>query len=159
MANLFDINREIMDTWERCIDHETGEIDEALYADLEALQLARDAKIENIACWAKNLTSDAAQLKAEAATMTERARAAEKKADSLKRYLAVVLNGSKFESPRCVIGWRRSTAVEVLPGAKIPKKYLRIKEEPDKAAIKAALVEGKKVNGCFLEERNNMTLK
>ncbi len=64
MASLFEVNKAIMDAWEACVDPETGEIDESKYAEMEALQVERDEKIENIACWVKNLTSDAAQIKA-----------------------------------------------------------------------------------------------
>lgn len=161
MANLFEINKAIMDAWDACVDPDTGEIDESLYAEMEALQMEFDTKIENIACWAKNLTSDAAQLKAEAAAMTDRAKAAERKAESLKRYLAAALKGAKFETPRCSIGWRKSTAVMIAEGATIPAEYVRTKvtTEPDKAAIKAALAAGKDIDGCILETRNNITIK
>lgn len=161
MANLFEINKAIMNAWEACVDPETGEINEDIYAEMEALQVERDEKIENIACWAKNLMSDAAQLKAEAKTMADRAASAEKKAESLKRYLAAVLNGTKFETTRCIIGWRKSTAVLIEPDADLPEEYVRTKvtTEPDKTAIKAALTSGKTVDGCTLETRNNMTLK
>lgn len=161
MANLFEINKAIMDAWDACVDPDTGEINESKYAEMEALQVEFDAKIENLACWAKNLTSDAVQLKAEAAALTDRAKAAEKKADSLKRYIAAALHGTKFETPRCVIGWRKSTAVQIAPDADLPAEYLRTKTtvEPDKTAIKAALVAGTAIDGCSLETRNNMTLK
>ena len=161
MANLFEINRAITDAWAACVDPETGEVNDELYAQFEALEMERDAKIEGIACWAKNLTSDAAQLKAEAKAMQERATAAEKKAESLKGYLAAALNGQKFETPRCAIGWRKSTVVMIAPDAELPAEYVRTKTttEPDKTAIKAALTAGKAVDGCTLETRNNMTLK
>lgn len=161
MANLFEINKAIMDAWDACIDPETGEIDESKYAEMEALQMEFDSKIENLACWAKNLISDAAQLKAEAATLTDRAKAAEKKADSLKRYIAAALHGTKFETARCAINWRKSTAIAIAEGAQIPSKYVRTKiiAEPDKALLKAALAAGEEIDGCRLETRNNMTLK
>lgn len=161
MANLFEINKAIMNAWEACVDPETGEINEDIYAEMEALQVERDEKIENIACWAKNLMSDAAQLKAEAKTMADRAASAEKKAESLKRYLAAVLNGTKFETARCIIGWRKSMAVLIEPDADLPEEYVRTKvtTEPDKTAIKAALTSGKEIAGCSIETRNNLTLK
>lgn len=161
MANLFEINKAIMDAWDACIDPETGEIDESKYAEMEALQMEFDSKIENLACWAKNLISDAAQLKAEAATLSDRAKAAEKKADSLKRYIAAALHGTKFETARCAINWRKSTAIAIAEGAQIPSKYVRTKiiAEPDKALLKAALAAGEEIDGCRLEIRNNMTLK
>jgi len=161
MANLFEINKAIMDAWDACVDPDTGEIDESKYAEMEALQVEFDAKIENLACWVKNLASDAADIKAEAAVMMERAKAKEKKAESLKRYIAAALHGSKFETPRCAIGWRKSTVVMIADGATLPSEYVRTKitTEPDKMAIKLALTAGKAVDGCSLETRNNMTLK
>ena len=39
MANLFEINKAIQDTWNACIDPETGEINEDLYAKMEELQM------------------------------------------------------------------------------------------------------------------------
>jgi len=161
MANLFEIDAAIMAAMDRCVDPETGEIDGEVYTELEALQMERDRKIENIACWVKNLKSDADELKAEAKAMSDRAKAKERKAESLTKYLAAVLDGQKFETPRCVIGWRKSTAVQIAPDADLPAEYLRTKTtvEPDKTAIKAALVAGTAIDGCSLETRNNMTLK
>ena len=53
MANLFEINKSIQDAWNACVDPETGEINEDLYAKMEELQMERDEKIEGIACWEK----------------------------------------------------------------------------------------------------------
>jgi outer membrane murein-binding lipoprotein Lpp len=88
--NLYQINEEI----EKCIDTETGEI-----LDLEALDklaMERDTKIENLACWYKNLMADAEALKAEKNAFAKRENAAKNKADSIKRYLSSVLDGEKF---------------------------------------------------------------
>ena len=105
MANLFEIDRALLEAWERCVDPETGEIDEDLYEQFERLQMERTHKIENIACWIKNLESDADAMKAEAKAMTERAKAAANKAESLRHYLEHVLQGDKFQTPRVAIGW------------------------------------------------------
>lgn len=161
MANLFEIDRAIMDAMEKCVDPETGEIDGEIYTDLEALQMERTTKIENIACWIKNLKSDADELKAEAKAMSDRAKAKERKAESLTHYLVAVLDGQKFETARAAIGWRKSKAVHIEYGTQLPDEYIRrkITEEPDKAAIKAALVAGKHIEGCELVENNNITIK
>lgn len=161
MANLFEINKAIMEAWDACVDPETGELDEDLYAQMKDLQATRDERIENLACWIKNLASDAAQLKAEAKAMQERASSAERKAENIKRYLSAALRGEKFETPRVAIGWRKSTAVQIEDGVDLPEEYVRVKTtiEPDKAAIKAALASGKEIAGCTLETRTNITLK
>ena len=57
--NLYEINEALYG----CVDEETGEIIDA--EKLEALSLAFDEKVENIALWIKNLLADAAAIKAE----------------------------------------------------------------------------------------------
>ena len=163
MANLFEINQAMMDAWDAAIDPETGELDADALASFEALQMARDEKVENIGCWIKNLASDAEALKAEAKAMTERAKRAERKADGLKRYLEAALHGEKFQSTRCAISWRRSTSVEVdeaeIP--ELPEQYVRRKVtvEADKTAIKDALKAGEVIEGCRLVEKNSIQIK
>ena len=76
MANLYEISQEIMDA----VDFETGEILDP--EALDALIMERDKKIENIACWIKNLTSDAAAYKAEKDVFAERQKQAEAEADN-----------------------------------------------------------------------------
>ena len=163
MANLFDINRELQDLWEAALDPETGEVDETALALFESLQIERDAKIENIACWIKNLKSDAEALKAEAKNMADRAKAAERKADSLKRYLAAALHGEKFQSARAAISWRKSVSVEVDEAEveNLPEQYIRrkVSVEADKTAIKDALKAGEILEGCRLVESNNISIK
>lgn len=161
MANLFEIDRAIVDAWEACVDPETGEINEDLYADFEALQMERDRKIENIACWVKNLKSDAAAMKEEAKNMTERAKAAEAKAARLQDYVGRVLNGQPWHGTRAAISWRTSHQLSIDEGATVPAEYMRIKttSEPDKTALKAAIAAGKEFEGIRVLDVKNMTIK
>ena len=163
MANLFEINAELQDLWEAALDPETGEVDETALALFESLHIERDAKIENIACWIKNLKSDAEALKTEAKNMADRAKAAERKADSLKRYLAAALHGEKFQSARAAISWRKSVSVEVDEAEveNLPEQYIRrkVSVEADKTAIKDALKAGEILEGCRLVESNNISIK
>lgn len=163
MANLFDINRALIEAWESAVDPDTGEISEDSYSVIEQLEMERDTKIENIGCWIKNLEADAAAIKAEAKAMSDRAKAAEKKAEGLRGYLAAILAGEKWSSPKVAISWRKSVAVEIdeaeLP--ELPEQYLRTKTtiEPDKTAIKDALKAGEYIEGCRLVEKNNISIK
>ena len=155
MANLYEINEAIMNT----IDLETGEITD--FDKFEALQMERDEKIENIALWVKNLTSEAEALKAEEKAFAERRKRAENKAESLKRYLDSALNGQKFSTTKVAINYRKSTAVEV-DESKLPAKWLR--EIPathvvDRAEIAKALKAGEAIEGAKLVENNNIQIK
>jgi len=163
MANLFDISKALVAAWDAAIDPETGEISDDSYSVIEQLEMERDAKIENIGCWIKNLEADAAAIKAEAKAMSDRAKAAEKKAEGLRGYLAAVLAGEKWNSPKVAISWRKSVAVEIdeaeLP--ELPEQYVRrkVSVEADKTAIKEALKAGEQIEGCRLVERQNISIK
>lgn len=157
--NLYEIDRAILD----CVDIETGEI--VNIAALNALEMERDAKIENIALWIKNLLSEAKQIKEEREALAEREKSAQNKAENLKKYLSGYLNGSKFSTPKVVISFRKSESVDVMDINKIMSmddadNYLKYKNpEPDKTAIKQAIKSGKTIPGCSLVEKNNIQIK
>ena len=155
--NLYDIEYEITN----CVDPETGEIiDEKR---LDALQMAREKKIENILLWIKNLKSEAGAIREEEKKLADRRQSDEKKAESLTQYVQNVLNGEKFKTSRVVVSYRKSEAV-IVDDLQLMQEtcdeYLKYKDpEPDKAKIKAALKDGITVPGCPLEERQNITIK
>lgn len=152
--NLFEIDYELM----KCFDEETGEIFDSEMFD--SLAMARDTKIENIGCWIKNLKAEAEALKAEEESFKKRRQSAENKAKSLSNYLSAYLNGQKFKTPKLAISWRKSTTVECGDWQIIPEDYLKFKEpEPNKTAIKEALKNGTEVPGCYLLEKQNMSIK
>lgn len=155
MSSLYTINQEILN----CVDLETGEIlDEQAF---EALQMERNDKLENIALWVKNLLSEAEALKAEEKAFAERRKAAENKAESLKRYLDSALKGQKFNTTKVAISYRKSTAVEV-DESKLPAKWLRVVPEThvvDRVEIAKALKAGETVDGAVLVERNNIQIR
>ena len=154
MATLYDINQGIMD----CIDMETGEI-----VDLDRLhdlQMERGDKIRNIACYIKNLRSDAAQYDEEAKIFAARKNAAQTKAESLTAYLSSMLNGEKVKDKEYSISWRKSESVNITDDSLLPDTYL-VPQPPkvDKAGIKAALKAGTAVTGAELTEKNNIQIK
>lgn len=161
MASLFEINAQLRELWEGMFDPETGEVNSEVYAATNALEMDRTAKIESIGCWIKNLRSDAEALKAEADNMAKRAAAAEKRAESLSGYLAAVLAGEKFQTPKVAISWRRSQAVEVLDQNRLPDRFLKetVTVKPDKIALKEALKNGEYIEGAELIERRSISIK
>lgn len=155
MASLYEINQAIM----ACVDDETGEIinPEAL----DALLMQRDDKLEAVACWIKNLQSDAIAYKTEKDAFAARQKAAENKVESLKKYLADALQGQKFSTAKCAVSFRKSETVEVEDVKLVPAELLRVKTtiEPDKTAIKAAIKAGQEISGCKLIEALNTQIK
>lgn len=108
---LYEIDAEILAAIASGTDPETGEINNL--DELMGLQMERDQKIENIACLVKNLKADVKAMKEEAQTLTDRRRVAENKVARLEAVLDEALDGQKFQTPRCVVSFRNSKAVEV----------------------------------------------
>lgn len=164
--NIYEIDRAIqacldMDT-EELVDMETGEI-----LSLDALQMEREKKLENVACYIKNLTAEADAIKAEKDALAKREQAKRKKIDSLKRYLTDNLHGEKFSSARAAISFRKSESVEfanqdlfVVWASEAHNHLLSYKQpEPNKTAIKQALKAGVQLPGAMLVERQNIAIK
>lgn len=94
---LFEIDSAILTAIANGTDPETGEINNL--DELMGLQMARDHKIENIACLIKNIKADVKALKEEAQALTERRRVAENKVARLEAVLDEALDGQKFSTP------------------------------------------------------------
>lgn len=158
MANLYQIRQEI-EAFEYEIDEETGELLNAL--DWDELNMAYEEKIENIACYIKNLASDVLAFKAEEENIAKRRKSVEKKIDFLKGLLAEHMGGEKFSTAKCAVSFRRTEKVEVSDVELIPAELLRVKTtvEADKTAIKAALKSGREINGCRLVENISTQIK
>lgn len=154
MASLYEINEEILN----CVDMETGEIIDA--ERLSQLQIAFDDKVEGIALWIKNLLADAEAIKEEKNKLADRQRVCENKARNLKEYLSGFLGGQKFKTPRVVISYRPSKAVDVQDASKLPEKYLKYSEPTvDKTMVKKALESGVELEGVALVEKQNIQIK
>lgn len=158
---LYEIDREI----EACVDDETGEIIDA--ERLEKLELDRKTKIENVGLWYKNLISDAQALKNEIDVLQERKKKAEKKAEQLKRYLETALCGDKFKTARVQISYRKSKSVvlddDFVDWARTTDGMCMLLDykdpEPNKAAIKAAILDGRDIKHAEIVENNNLTVR
>ncbi len=114
--NLFEIDDAIqrcvkLENSDNYVDTETGEIIDT--AAIEQLEMDRDTKIRNIACWIRNLESDEEQLAEQETIYKNRKNATKRKKEQLKSYLAAFLNGKKWKNKEVEILWRKSKSVEV----------------------------------------------
>ena len=154
MSSLYEINEELLNL----TDLETGEVSD--WEQFEALQMARDEKIENIGLWIKNLNAEALAYKAEKDAFAEKQKRAENKAESLKKYLDSVLAGSKFKTTKLEVSYRKSTSVSI-DESKLPAKYLQevISYKVDKRDIGDKLRAGEVIKGAELVTNNNIQVK
>lgn len=159
---LYDIETAILN----CIDEETGEIFD--FQQLEELQMERDAKIENIALYIKDLEADAKAIKAEEYALAERRKAKENRSARLREYLAQTLDGAKFETARVQLSFRASTKCEITDAVSCLEylekndfeKCIKYKEpELSKSEITKLLKAGETIPGAVLTENQNLQMK
>ena len=165
MRALYDIDQEIL----ACIDDETGEILDT--EKLGALQMEREAKLEGVALWIKDMKAEAAAVKEEADKLTARKKALENKIEGLKAWLLMALNGEKLKTPRCNVYQTHSQRVTIVGdekdliawlerNAKDPRDYIRYREpELRKDEIKKALKDGIEIEYAKLEETESVVIK
>ena len=156
---LYEIDNAILE----CIDMETGEVIDA--EKLDALNMERDAKIENVVLWIKDLKAEAEAIKAEKLALAERQKVAENKVESLKKWVAYALGGQKFGTAKCSVSFRNTESVEVTEEGlealmKEHDELLTYKApEPNKKAIKDAIKDGLSVAGVQLVQNVSTIIK
>ena len=163
MRALYDIDQAILD----CVDLETGEILDG--EKLDALQMEREAKLEGVALWVKDLNAEAAAVKEEADKLTARKKALDNKIASLKQWLLYALNGEKLKTARCNVYQTHSTRLAVADEQKLieflktieePERFLTFREpELRKNEIKMALRNDYHIPGAALETTESVVIK
>jgi hypothetical protein len=163
MRALYEINQDILD----CVDLETGEILDT--ARLDALQMEREAKLEGVALWVKDLKAEAEAVKAEADKLTARKKALDNKIDGLKAWLLYALGGEKLKTARCNVYQTHSQKLAVADEGKLisflqtlkePERFMRFKEpELRREEIKKALKDDMHIPGASLEETESVVIK
>jgi len=152
---LYEIDQAILE----CIDQETGDIVDI--DRLEALEVERDQKVSNVACWIKNLKAEAEAIKAEKQNLAKRQTADENKIKQLKSWLDYALNGTTYKDARCAVSYRKSSSVEVAEGAieNLPEEYVKVTKEAKLTELKTALDLGYKFDGIELVEKSNIQVR
>lgn len=166
--NIYEIDEAIRRVLEEAVDFQTGEISAEAAAQIDALNMERDTKIENVALWNKNLKAEAKAIADEIKALQERKKRLENKAAWQERYLDYALAGQRFESPRVAITYRKSVTVEISDPDAFCTYYQNdaaivtttIDRKPNKAAIKKLLQENPEaMRGAALVEHQNMQIK
>ncbi len=168
--SLYEIDEQLQNAIEFNVD-ENGEIleGEELTKKIDALEMELNDKLVNIACLIKSLDAEAEAIKNEKMKLAKRQKTVENKAEWLKKYIDTYLKNTvaepliskfKIKDPRAVIGFRKSTVVEIPDESKVAKKYLIPQpSKVDKTKIKNDLKNGIKVKGASLVEKENLSIK
>ena len=148
------------------VDPETGEILD--YEAFSDLAMERDQKVEGMALWYKDLLAEAAAIKSEETTLSERRKKLEAKAERLKTYLSELLGGDKFKTARVACSFRTSTSLAIADEAEFVRKmeleqryeFLTYKDpQINKTEITKAIKAGQTVEGAELVKKSNISIK
>ena len=158
---IYEIDQAI----QNLVDPETGELLD--YEAFEALQMAREQKLDNVGAWIKDLQAQARAIREEEQALAERRRVIEAKTERLKGYLDRALQGEKFTSARCAISYRKSSSVDVLDEAKLlrwakrnkMKELFSVKTTVNKTEIGKLLKTGTSVPGAAMLEKTSIQIK
>lgn len=157
MRRLYDICEELRN-FELEIDEDTGEV--LNIDELDKLELEKEIKVENIGLIIKDYLAEYEALKQEKDKIAKRQAQAQKKAEKLKDYLLVMLEGETFKTPKIAISYRKSDSLEVLDMNKIPEEYLKYKEpEVNKMDLKKAIKAGLDCEGATIVTNVSMQIK
>lgn len=152
LANIIEIGAD------RYVDGESGEI--ISKEDFDALQMEWQDKVEGIALGYKNEDAEAKAIKEEIDKLTERMNRHKKKAEGYKNFLAMVLEGKKFETAKALVKPTKSKVCEWDGSFEGLEKYA-IPQEPkfDKASARKDLLAGVEVPHCTLVEKTSVIIK
>lgn len=144
--------------------------EDAINDSLESITALIEDKADNIACMIKNLTAEAAAIKVEEASLSERRKTKEKQIERLKEYLSETLlaaDYTKIETARNKISFRKSESVCIDDEeafvdwcVKERDEFLTYKAPTiNKTEIKKALALGEVIDGARIESKQNLQIK
>lgn len=131
------------------------------------MQTSRDwnEKACNVAMYIKGLDAEAESITNAMKAMSDRVKAVNAHKERLSTYLLNMMQ-MMDKAPKNAfvkVGTRKSKSVHIIDSNLIPAEYMRQKPqpepEPDKAKIKEAIESGLTINGAFIEEKTNLSIK
>ena len=162
---FYDIDTRVLEVLEK-VDPETGELLPEAEEELALLDIEREQKIENVACYIKETKMFLNALKDEKKRIAEKMANEEKKLDRLESLLTKVLDGEKFKTEKVSVSFRKSEIVDVddnfVEYAK--SKYLDelltfYEPSPNRLAIKAYIKGGNALDCARLVQNTSMIIK
>ena len=169
---IYPLDQQIENLFYTFVDEDTGELkctEEEMQEAVAQLEMDFDKKIVALRnsfleteLNAKRVAAEAKTLRDEAANVQRRATALQNRADRIKRFVAYLLQGEKFDKDGAKITYRKSEECVIddrfVEWAKAMAPDL-LKTEPKKADIKAALKNGTELEYAHIEERSNIQIK
>ena len=165
MPSMSNIQEEIRTVLEAMEHAEPGEVDEStLEAYLDELATQEAEKVDAYGYVLRQQTARIQFLKDEEKRVQNRRRAAENALDRMKSHMLHVMQSNglrKVSGATTTISLRKSVSVAVDDLSVLGDQFVRVKTitEPDKTAIKEAIVGGASVPGARLVESESLQVR
>jgi hypothetical protein len=134
---------------------------------LEGLQGDMQLKATNVAKFILGLEAEADAMHEAAEAIRQRGERRKRRAESIRAYLLLNMQTAgvtKVECPEFTMSVRKNPeAVQIMDPLNVPAEFMVQPEppppRPDKTAIKAALKEGREVDGCWLTQSERLEIR
>jgi hypothetical protein len=136
-----------------------GEVTPQWEARWNAVETARDDKLEACCCVLKNFRAWIEMHKLEIQRLTARKQILENRAEQLENWVGGIIGPEGWEQGLHRLSWRKSKSVEVEDPEKLPLEMTRVKLEADKTALKKAIEGGATFEGVKLVEKQSLQIK
>jgi hypothetical protein len=162
MLRLYEIAADLRGLLETGIDDETGEMSDELTTALATF----DGKATSVAAYVLNIEAEVDAVKSAISRLMNRRRALEARGERMREYLSRNMKACGItridakDGTFCVRFYpERDEQLTVDPAVALPEAFLRIKTEPDKAKLKAAIKAGEPVpSGVHLVRNDRLTI-
>jgi sucrose-6-phosphate hydrolase SacC (GH32 family) len=161
MANIFQIQSEYVQLMNQLIDN-GGEVTPEILEALQINQEQLESKAVNYVTVIRNLEAEADICTQEIKRLQELKKTRENAANRMRDAISNAMKlyeVETIETPTTKISFRKSEAIEIVNENEIPHEFLKVKTEPDKTAIKAAIKSGQSVKGANLVTNKNLQIK
>ena len=165
---IYPINEQLEMLIASFVDPETGEVtasEEEMQAAIEQAQMDFDDKIVDLRNEYINRMTEAAAFQKEKLRLADEQKRAERSAERVKRWIAYLLKGEKFQKDYVKIRYIRSEEVNVDDGfvawakENFPSLLSQKDPEPNKTEIKKAIKAGLELEHASINQKKNIQIK
>lgn len=142
---------------------ESGADPEDFKTALEVIEDEMTIKAESYKVVMDRIEADIAMIKSEEARLSDQRKSMEKSIEQMKQSLFSAMKETgtqKMKSPHYTFSIQKNApSVSITPGITLDDKWMRIKRDPDKAAMKEALKAGEVIPGVSLVQTESLRIR
>ena len=158
---LYEIDGNIRALWDRIVAQD-GELTQEDIQELESLEVAKDEKIKAYGVIIREMIGEITRINEETARLKKMEKTLNNKVEWLTSNLSRFMHDnqmSEYKSLEVNISFRTSKSLYIEENTKLAKKWLKVKTEIDRQAIKDFINAGGKVKGCSIVTNSNIQIK